>query len=355
MKCRNCGQTLAPGAQFCGNCGTPVNPAPQQPMNQDISSPHHQPQPAQPMQPANTWDHPSPQAPHPQPMHHAPAPTPATQPTPGYGQVPGPNNPFAGQVSNKSYLTTFLLSLFLGVFGIDRFYTGQIALGILKLITLGGFFIWAFIDVILVLAGVRKDKWGRELYGREKDFKVSLIIFIIIMALSTVGGIIQAISAPKTITPTSSTLNSTSTEAASTSAQPIGTAISLTDNDGNKMDITLVAFNPAAQPATTYDAPTDGKHLVSAQLKVTNTGTKQLSENADNSSVLIDAQSQSYDTDYSQAANCQPFAASALSTLKPGESSTGCVVFKVPPSSTPAQVKYTPSSGFAKNSAAWKL
>ena len=52
----------------------------------------------------------------------------------------------------KSKLTLFILeSLGFGFTGIDRMYTGQIALGIIKLITLGGLGLWAMIDYIIVL------------------------------------------------------------------------------------------------------------------------------------------------------------------------------------------------------------
>lgn len=46
----------------------------------------------------------------------------------------------------KNPTTALILSIFLGVYGIDRFYLGQTGLGIVKLITCGGCGIWAIID-----------------------------------------------------------------------------------------------------------------------------------------------------------------------------------------------------------------
>ncbi len=62
--------------------------------------------------------------------------------------------------SDKDWLVTLLLSLFLGSLGIDRFYIGKIGTGILKLITLGGCGIWTLIDIIMIITGNFKDKNG---------------------------------------------------------------------------------------------------------------------------------------------------------------------------------------------------
>ncbi len=42
-------------------------------------------------------------------------------------------------------------SLGLGLAGIDRFYAGDITLGIIKMLTVGGVGIWAFIDWLLII------------------------------------------------------------------------------------------------------------------------------------------------------------------------------------------------------------
>ena len=50
----------------------------------------------------------------------------------------------------KSTAATWLLWLFLGVFGAHRFYLGRIGTGIAMLLTLGGLFIWALVDAFLI-------------------------------------------------------------------------------------------------------------------------------------------------------------------------------------------------------------
>lgn len=102
-------------------------------------------------------------------------------------------------VSQKSFLATWLLAWLLGGLGADRFYLGKIGTGILKLITLGGFGIWALVDLIITLAGGQKDKHGLRLQGYDKHKKVAWIVTGIFFVLGLIfGGIAggSASSAP---------------------------------------------------------------------------------------------------------------------------------------------------------------
>jgi TM2 domain-containing membrane protein YozV len=57
---------------------------------------------------------------------------------------------------DKDPAVALILSVYFGWLGVDRFYVGDIALGILKLITLGGFFIWYFVDWLLIMGAARR-------------------------------------------------------------------------------------------------------------------------------------------------------------------------------------------------------
>lgn len=68
-----------------------------------------------------------------------------------------------GYVNQKSWWVAFLLAIFLGFFGIDRFYIGRTHSAILKLVTLGGFGCWWLSDIILIASDYRKDAKGQPL------------------------------------------------------------------------------------------------------------------------------------------------------------------------------------------------
>lgn len=102
----------------------------------------------------------------------------------------------APAVEPKSFLTTWLLSLFLGIFGVDRFYLGKVGTGLLKLFTLGGLGVWVLIDLIIILAGGMRDKRGLPLRSTPKQRMVAWIATAVVVLLGAVNGASTAGNAP---------------------------------------------------------------------------------------------------------------------------------------------------------------
>ena len=68
--------------------------------------------------------------------------------------------------SEKDWIITLILSIVVGGFGIDRFYSGSILLGVLKLFTLGGLGLWWLIDLIMLVTGNYKDGDGNPITSK---------------------------------------------------------------------------------------------------------------------------------------------------------------------------------------------
>jgi len=62
--------------------------------------------------------------------------------------------------SGKSQIVALVLALVVGGLGIHRFYLGYIWQGVVQLLTLGGFGIWALIDLIRIITGDLQPKDG---------------------------------------------------------------------------------------------------------------------------------------------------------------------------------------------------
>lgn len=115
-------------------------------------------------------------------------------PTPGHYSAPSPYCPYGasspygsygpppgGEVSYRSWLITLILAIFFGFAGVDRFYTGKIATGLLKFFTTGGLGLWWLVDIILLATHAYRDKEGRALAGYRQHRKIGLSIAALVL------------------------------------------------------------------------------------------------------------------------------------------------------------------------------
>jgi TM2 domain-containing membrane protein YozV len=137
------------------------------------------------MQPQNT----QPAAENPQPTQPVEFQQPSAVPQP-VAPVAAAPTPLAKPITvvkksprQRHFLAAFFISFFWGVFGADRMYMGYWGLGILKLITAGGFGIWVIVDLYLIMGGYMRDKQGREML-QVAEYKKFASNTIIILALS---------------------------------------------------------------------------------------------------------------------------------------------------------------------------
>ena len=102
-----------------------------------------------------------------------------------YDMTPAPK-------ASRSYVVTLLLAFLLGGFGIHRFYTGYILIGIIQLLTCGGFGWWALIDLIALALNKYVDADGNEL--EDHNAGCALLVGIVIVFSFIFGGIVMMLS-----------------------------------------------------------------------------------------------------------------------------------------------------------------
>lgn len=105
-------------------------------------------------------------------------------------------NEVIGVEGDKSYTATLLLAFFLGGFGIHRFYTGYIGIGIVQLLTGGGFGIWLLIDMFSIALNKFVDADGNLLTNYNKVLATILLVLLIISVVLCLIGLFLAILAP---------------------------------------------------------------------------------------------------------------------------------------------------------------
>lgn len=106
-----------------------------------------------------------------------------------------PSSKTKSKNSNKNEKSKLLLliiaSLGLGILGIDRFYAGDTTMGIIKLLTMGGLGIWAFIDwIIILINALTQSKNGVFTITKWNDNDEKIVFYVAIIILIMHAGIL---------------------------------------------------------------------------------------------------------------------------------------------------------------------
>ena len=94
----------------------------------------------------------------------------------------------------KVHSTALLLCFFLGALGVHRIYTGYTLIGLIQLLTGGGYGLWTLIDLISLWTNKFRDANGNQLQDYDKlcvgitiTIPVILLLVFIFILLNSYG------------------------------------------------------------------------------------------------------------------------------------------------------------------------
>lgn len=133
-------------------------------------------------------------------------------------------------------------------------------------------------------------------------------------------------------------------------AAHLGETLDLTRIGAQKIAVTVDRIiDPATVPNGWGDPASS---YVAAQLTIKNTGVTTIVGNSNSDVSVIGSDDQNYRADFATVTECRDFNYGWF-LIAAGDSSRGCVVFKLPAGVSPTKVKYTPSSGISHDVGEW--
>ncbi|AQZ60839.1 unnamed protein product [[Actinomadura] parvosata subsp. kistnae] len=134
----------------------------------------------------------------------------------------------------------------------------------------------------------------------------------------------------------------------------VGGTVTLTGLEaGSKMAVTLDQVYADAEPTLDSLQPKPGYRLCAVKLTLANKGSVVYKDAPMNGAVLIDADSQEYQFSISRVEQGQQF--HWATSINPGDSRKGLVVFEVPQAAKMVKFQFSLNSGYARQRGEWTL
>jgi Domain of unknown function (DUF4352) len=109
----------------------------------------------------------------------------------------------------------------------------------------------------------------------------------------------------------------------------VGSTVAITNGDGMKENVKLVAVIDPAQGADRLAAPISGYRFVGVEVTIADTGSGDASRDANSDLAVVGSNNQTYQASFGPITECKNFA-DGVYTLAPGHTSSGCDTFEVP-------------------------
>lgn len=182
----------------------------------------------------------------------------------------------------------------------------------------------------------------------------ALAALLVTAAAGCTGGT-RAATTPNDATPRAVASSGRKAPIASTSPSPaaVGDTLGLTGiTKGEKLDVTLVkVVDPAG--GRQFFSPSPGTRFVAVQFRLRNTGSAAFDDVPANGAKVVDTKGQGFDSTFAETTAGPDFPSST--TITPGGTALGFVVFEVPVGSKVAMVQYAMDSGLSTDVGQWKV
>jgi hypothetical protein len=132
----------------------------------------------------------------------------------------------------------------------------------------------------------------------------------------------------------------------------VGQSRNLRGNDGEVMRVTLVRVNGNMHSSNEFMQPSHGNRFYGVYLRIRNIGHVRYSDSPSNGLALVTRAGAQYDT--TAFADFNPSLDGSF-RIPPGQTRVGWIVYEVPRNAKLDLMQLTLSSGFADQTAQWKL
>jgi hypothetical protein len=134
----------------------------------------------------------------------------------------------------------------------------------------------------------------------------------------------------------------------------IGATLSFQDTSGDPYTVRLIKLIDPAKGADQLTTPDPGHRFVAAVFKITNTGKRRITDDANSDASITGSNGQTYISDTDSVAECTNFDDGTYQ-LDPGQSASGCVVFQPSRGIDVSQVDWSPGGRFISGFQAWDI
>lgn len=190
---------------------------------------------------------------------------------------------------------------------------------------------------------------------------VALAVTITLAATGTFGEANEEVAerAPAEVEPEAEPVDTATSEAPASTSQAPSTVLKIGEqarlSGANDVEA-VVTLERVVDPLAggEFDAPTSGKRFVGVMLRITNTGDATYDDSPGNGAILTYGDDRQATSSIVSGGACSGGFASGVK-ISPGSRRKGCIVFEVPRANKIKAFQFTLDSGFAEESAEWRV